>query len=93
AYLTLEGRRAALCLFRSLRRAAWLVEKGVTQARTITEAVRAEIEAEPLARVEYVTLCDAVSLEGINELYDRALLALAVHIGQTRLIDNTILKR
>jgi pantoate--beta-alanine ligase len=93
AYLTLEGRRAALCLFRSLRRAAWLVEKGVTQARTITEAVRAEIEAEPLARVEYVTLCDAVSLEGINELYDRALLALAIHIGQTRLIDNTILKR
>jgi len=92
AYLTPEGRRAALSLSRSLRRAAWLVERGVTQARVITETVRAEIEAESLATVEYVTLCDRVTLDGIDEIYDDALLALAVYIGKTRLIDNTILK-
>jgi pantoate--beta-alanine ligase len=93
AYLTPEGRRAALCLSRSLRRAACMVERGVTRARVITEVVRAEIEAESLARVEYVTLADAVTLDGIDELCDKALLALAVYIGKTRLIDNTILKR
>jgi pantoate--beta-alanine ligase len=92
AYLSPEERRAALCLSRSLRRAACMAQRGVIKARIITEAVRAEIEAEPLATVEYVTLCDAVTLEGIDEVYAGALLALAVRIGKTRLIDNTILK-
>jgi pantoate--beta-alanine ligase len=91
-YLSPEERQAALCLFRSLRRAACMVQRGETRGRVITEAVRGGIEKEPLARVEYVTLCDSATLEPVEEIQESALLALAVRIGKTRLIDNQILK-
>jgi pantoate--beta-alanine ligase len=70
-----------------------MVKRGETRGGVITEAVRATIEKEPLARVEYVTLCDSATLEHVEEIHDGALLALAVWIGKTRLIDNTILQR
>jgi len=91
-YLNPEERQAALCLSRSLARAACMVKMGETRGRVITAAVRAEIEKEPLAKVEYITLCDSATLETIAELGEAALLALAVRIGKTRLIDNRILK-
>jgi pantoate--beta-alanine ligase len=91
-YLSPEERQAALCLSRSLSRGACMVKRGETRARVISEAVRAEIEKEPLARVEYVTVCDSATLEPVEEIQESALLALAVRIGKTRLIDNQILK-
>ena len=91
-YLSSQERQAALCLFRSLRRAVCMVQRGETRGRVITEAVRAGIDKEPLARVEYVTLCDSATLEPIEAIQESALLALAVRIGKTRLIDNQILK-
>jgi len=92
-YLSPEERQAALCLSRSLSRAACMVQRGETRGRVITEVVRVGIEKEPLARVEYVTLCDSATLEPLEEVQECALLALAVRIGKTRLIDNTILQR
>ncbi len=92
-YLSPEERQAALCLSRSLSRGACMVKRGETQARVISEAVRAGIEKEPLAKLEYVTLCDSATLEPLEEVQECALLALAVRIGKTRLIDNTILQR
>lgn len=92
-YLTLQERQAALCLSRALRRAACLVQRGETRGAAITKAVLAEIEKEPRARLEYVTLCNAVTLETVEEVRESALLALAARIGKTRLIDNTILQR
>jgi pantoate--beta-alanine ligase len=93
-YLSPEERHAALCLSRSLgRAAACVMKRGEIRGRVITEAVRAEIEKEPLARVEYVTLCDSATLEPVEEIRESALLALAVRIGKTRLIDNAILRR
>jgi pantoate--beta-alanine ligase len=93
AYLSGEERQAAVCLSRSLSRATCMVKRGEAQARVITQAVRAEIARELLARLEYVSFCDSVTLEEIQEIHDSALLALAVWIGKTRLIDNTILQR
>jgi pantoate--beta-alanine ligase len=93
AYLSPEERRAAVCLFRSLSRATCMVKRGESQARIVTRAVRAEIAKEPLARLEYVSFCDSATLEEIEEIHESALLALAVWIGKTRLIDNTILQR
>jgi pantoate--beta-alanine ligase len=69
------------------------VKRGEIRGRVITEAVSAEIEKEPLARVEYVTLCDSATLEPVEEIRETALLALAVRVGKTRLIDNAILRR
>ena len=91
-YLTREGRKAALCLQRSLRRAEGLVREGERDGVKITQRVIAEIAREPLARVEYVQLCDPESLEATGTIHGETLLALAVWIDKSRLIDNTVLK-
>jgi len=54
--------------------------------------VRSTIAAEPLARVDYISLNDAETLEPLEHIADRpALLSLAVYLGKTRLIDNMVL--
>jgi pantoate--beta-alanine ligase len=88
AYLTPAERRAALCLWHSLRVAECLVKSGERKAAAVLERVRREISAEPLARLEYAQLCDAETLCEVIELRDGALLALAIWIGKARLIDN-----
>lgn len=91
-YLDPEERKAALCLPRSLRKAEALVSQGEKRGKVILDVVRGEIEHEPLARVEYVCLCDTVTLQEVEQIQDAAVLALAVTIGRARLIDNTILR-
>jgi pantoate--beta-alanine ligase len=90
AYLNLEERRAALCLSRSLRRAENLVKGGERSAKVILDQVRGDIGAEPVACLEYASLCDAETLSEIEVLRESAVLALAVWIGKARLIDNVV---
>lgn len=92
AYLDKKERQAALSLFRSLRKAELLVREGEKRGVAIVDAVAAELAKEPLAKVEYVTLCDAESLKELSQVMGTAVLALAVRIGKTRLIDNVVLK-
>jgi pantoate--beta-alanine ligase len=92
AYLNREERQAALGLSRSLSKAELLVRQGERRGATIVDAVAAELAKEPLGKVEYVTLCDPVSLKDLDRLNGTALLALAVRIGKTRLIDNVVLE-
>jgi len=91
-YLNREERQAALSLSRSLYKAELLVRQGEKEGSAITGAVATELGKEPLAKVEYVTLCDAVTLQELERLNGAALLALAVRIGKTRLIDNVVLE-
>jgi pantoate--beta-alanine ligase len=93
AYLNADERRTARCLSRSLHLAECLVRQGKTSAQSIVQAVMAELQGEPLARLEYVAICDVETLEPIAEIRDSALLALSVTIGKARLIDNKILLR
>jgi pantoate--beta-alanine ligase len=93
AYLDADERKAAVCLPRSLRRAECLVRRGVVSAAAIAEAVTAELQSEPLAMIEYVTLSDVETLQEVEQIRDSAVLALAVRIGKTRLIDNKVLVR
>jgi len=93
AYLNVEQRKAARCLSRSLQRAECLVCQGQAAAKTIVEAVVAELHDEPLAVLDYVAICDVETLEPLEQIHDSALLALAVTIGTARLIDNKILLR
>jgi pantoate--beta-alanine ligase len=90
AYLNTVERRAALCLSRSLRAAECLARGGERRAAVILDRVRREIAGEPLARLEYASLRDAETLTEITELRDGAVLAVAVWIGQARLIDNIV---
>jgi pantoate--beta-alanine ligase len=93
AYLTPEERLAAVCLSRSLCKAERLLRCGETSAQALISLVQGELEREPLARVEYVKLCDAETLDNMDKIDDVALLALAVRFGKARLIDNRVLSR
>lgn len=92
AYLGPEERKAALVLSRSLRIARDLAEKGEKDCAVLLAAVRGELEAEPLARVDYVEAVDALDLQPVQTLHDPVLIALAVFIGKSRLLDNLLLE-
>ena len=92
SYLAPEERRAALCLSQSLCKAERLFRLGETDAPAIVSLVLSEIAKQPLASVEYVKICDLETLDELAQINRPAVLALAVHIGQARLIDNNILR-
>jgi len=92
AYLSTTERVAARCLSQALAAAGALVERGETDGLRILGAARRVLTDEPLARLEYATLADPETLEEVKLVTVPTLLALAVHVGKTRLIDNCILK-
>jgi len=92
AYLSPEERKAALALSTGLRWAEKAVAAGERDAARLVAGVRTVLEAEPLARVDYVEAVDPGTLEPVAEIRGEVLLALAVFIGATRLIDNVRLR-
>lgn len=90
-YLSPEEKTAALVLSRSLRLAKDAYEKGKRNAAVLKALVTKEIAGEPLAAIDYVDLFSFPALEAIETVDEKSLLALAVRIGKTRLIDNIIL--
>ncbi|ABO50314.1 pantothenate synthetase [Desulforamulus reducens MI-1] len=91
-YLSPEERQAALVLYRSLMLAQELIVNGEREIRRIKEAVIKAIGAEPRANIDYVEILSIPNLTPIDQLKGKALLALAVRFGKTRLIDNTVLE-
>ncbi|MCS7010514.1 MAG: pantoate--beta-alanine ligase [Anaerolineales bacterium] len=91
-YLNPEERRAATVLFRALNAAKFAYEQGEREAETLRRIMREVIESEPLARLQYVSCADFETLEELEWVEGKALLSMAVFIGQTRLIDNLILE-
>jgi len=91
AYLSAEERRAALVLSSSLGEARRMFENGERAAGPIRERLSSAIAAESLARIDYVEIVDPSSLEPVERIDGEALVALAVYIGKTRLMDNEIL--
>ena len=89
-YLNEEERKAALVLSQAVRLGEELIESGEKNAAVIKEKMIAHIEAEPLAKIDYVEIVDAQSLEPVSEIRGEILAAMAVYIGKTRLIDNFI---
>src|SRR5690242_19565333 len=91
-YLDDRERRAATVLHRALSQAQSAYDEGEHSAARLVELVRAIIDQEPLARIDYVSVNDAETLAKIDKLDQRpALLSLAPFIGKTRLIDNIVL--
>jgi pantoate--beta-alanine ligase len=91
AYLSPGERQAALVLSRALAEADRLFRGGEWRSTIIINRVRDIIEGEPRARVDYVEIVDLGDLTRLKVIDRGALVALAVYIGKTRLIDNTIL--
>ncbi len=92
AYLSKEEREAAGILYKSLTKAQGLLSKGEKNTAKIIDAIRKLLNSEALARIDYASVVDPGSLEEIDTVKDRALVALAVRIGNTRLIDNIIFR-
>lgn len=92
-YLSAEERKAALCLSRGLNKGKAAVEAGETDAERVKAIITAEIEAEPLSRIDYVEIVDWNNLEPVSSTEGSILAAVAVYIGKTRLIDNFIIER
>jgi pantoate--beta-alanine ligase len=94
AYLKDDERRAAPVLYRALTRAKEAYKSGERTAARLIEIIRTTIEAEPLAHLDYIGVTDADTMERLDKLDDRTvLIAIAVYIGKTRLIDNIVLNK
>lgn len=91
-YLNPDERQAALSLSKSLKRAAELVKAGERDPLVIKREITGLINEEPLAQIDYVEIYKMPHLVETNRLEDRNLIALAVFIGKTRLIDNVIVE-
>lgn len=87
-YLSAEERQAALVLSRAVKLGQELVATGETDAKKIVSKMSALIEEEPLARIDYVKAVDGLTMQQIDTVKAPMLVALAVYIGKTRLIDN-----
>lgn len=90
-YLTPEERAAATVLYRSLTWAQEQVAQGVRDANALREQVRAQIAETPYARIDYVEIVDAETLESLEVIDRPARLAVAAYFGKARLIDNIAL--
>lgn len=90
-YLSPAEKEAALVLSRSLKKAEEAFAGGEKNVKALKELVTAEIQSEPMANIDYVDIYSFPGLCPIEQITEPALLAIAVKIGTTRLIDNTIL--
>jgi pantoate--beta-alanine ligase len=91
AYLTPDQRPAALTLYRALVQARKRVENGARDVARILKEARDLIAAQPETDIDYLSICDPETLIDVERIDRTALMALAVKVGKTRLIDNTIL--
>jgi len=91
AYMSAEEKKAALVLSRSLRAARAAYEQGECRAEVLKKVTADELAKEPLAKIDYVDLYTYPALQATDNVTEPCLLAIAVYIGKTRLIDNIIL--
>ncbi|WP_234122392.1 pantoate--beta-alanine ligase [Clostridium hydrogenum] len=87
-YLTEEERKAAVILNLSLKKAREALENGERSADKLIEIIKSKIEKEPLSNIDYVEIVGSENLEKVSVISDSVLVAIAVYIGKTRLIDN-----
>ena len=93
SYLSEEERRSALCLKKSIDLAVEMFRNGEKKSEVVKSAVCSLIQSYPHTKIDYVNLCDSVTLDDVEALSEDTLLALAVYVGKTRLIDNRVLGR
>jgi pantoate--beta-alanine ligase len=91
-YLTPEQRQKAVVLHQALTKGEEMVRAGEKDAKKVMDTVRGIIEAEPLAKVDYVEIVDWNELQKIDTINGPILMAVAVFIGNVRLIDNFIVE-
>jgi pantoate--beta-alanine ligase len=91
-YLSETQRKNALCLSRSLEQVAELFGQGEREAMVLRQAMANLIRSVPEAEIDYIEIVDDTSLVTVDEIRNDVLVALAVRMGDTRLIDNLVLR-
>jgi len=91
AYLNEEERRSAPVLYRALSAARRAIECGETDADKLRDLMKSTIASDPLARIDYLSVSDPDTLEELDSVQGKALLAGAIWIGKARLIDNILI--
>ncbi len=86
-YLNPQERKAALCLSRAVKKGQEIIHTGMNADELLTQ-MKEVIHAEPLARIDYVSAVDALTMQDVQTIDRSVLVAMAVYIGKTRLIDN-----
>lgn len=92
SYLSDEEKKSALILSKSLFLTKDLIEKGEKSVDKIKEFLIKNLSSEPIAKIDYVEIVDFKTMENIKEINNETLIAIAVYIGKTRLIDNIIIR-
>jgi len=92
SYLSKEERKSATILYKALMMASDMVKTGERDSKKICSEMRRMISKEPLANIDYIAITDPDSLQDIAEIKGKTLIALAVRIGNTRLIDNILIE-
>ncbi|MGN0432599.1 MAG: pantoate--beta-alanine ligase [Lachnospiraceae bacterium] len=91
-YLNAEERKAALVLSRTIRLGEQLVKDGVKDTKELLDAMKENLAKEPLAKIDYVEAVSMDTIEKVDRIEGTVLVAMAVYIGKTRLIDNFIVE-
>ena len=86
-YLNKEERKAALCLYRAIKKKKKVIAKGCSSDMVVQQMEKIICE-ELLARIDYISVTDAITLQPVEQVERDVLVAMAVYIGKTRLIDN-----
>ena len=89
-YLNPEERQAALILSKSLKKGQEAISQGERDSQKVISIIRESLESEPLARIDYVEVVDFENIQRTAKIEGETLVAIAVYIGKTRLIDNFI---
>ncbi|MCP9446856.1 MAG: pantoate--beta-alanine ligase [Nitrospira sp.] len=89
-YLSAEERTIAPTLYKSLKAGGEAIRKGITDASAVQASMKAVIEREPLLTMDYLGVCDPLTLEPLTRVTSKAVLLGAVQIGSVRLIDNLV---
>ena len=92
-YLGKAERKTAQSLHEALQQAQQLVAQGESSVATLRSRMRNIIEREGQAQVDYISVCDPQRFEELEEIQGKAMIALAVHVGKARLIDNCLIER
>lgn len=91
-YLSVEERKAALCLSKAIFLGQDLVKQGEKDAKKVTDAMISLIKEEPMADIEYVKAVNGLTMQDVETIGSPTLVAMAVRIGTTRLIDNFVVE-
>lgn len=87
-YLSKEERQAALILSQSLNLAKDAINSGERNSSVVIDIISNSIKKEPLAKIDYIEVVDSLSMKLVKTIEKSVLVAIAVYIGKTRLIDN-----